>query len=111
LEDSSFYFKRGKGDSKPLYTRKPGPRSVISDEQLLTEIEELLKNSPWVGEGYRKLWARLRVKGIRVSQRRVLRVMRKKNLLAKERPIPSDKREHKGVLHPIFQDTFGAGKV
>lgn len=38
--------------------------------------------SPFVGEGYRKVWAKLRVAGIRTSKARVLRLMRAAGLLA-----------------------------
>jgi hypothetical protein len=37
------------------------------------------------GEGYRKLWARLRFAGVRASPRRVRRVMRENGLLAPHR--------------------------
>ncbi len=40
-------------------------------------IEADLEALPWEGEGYRKVWAPLRVcRGIRVSRMRVLRMMR-----------------------------------
>ena len=49
-------------------------------------IEADLEASPWEGEGHRKVWARLRVcRGIRVSRKRVLRVMRENNLLSPHR--------------------------
>ena len=49
-------------------------------------IEADLEASPWKGEGHRKVWARLRVcRGIRVSRKRVLRVMRENNLLSPHR--------------------------
>ena len=42
--------------------------------------------SPWEGEGYRKVWARLRVcRDIRVARKRVLRLMRENNLLSPHR--------------------------
>ena len=46
-------------------------------------IEADLEASPWEGEGYRKVWARLRVcRDIRVARKRVLRLMRENNLLS-----------------------------
>ena len=48
----------------------------MSDKDLVAEIRQLLQDSPFHGEGYRKLWARLRFAGIRTSRRRVLRLMR-----------------------------------
>ena len=49
-------------------------------------IEADLETSPWEGEGYRKVWARLRVcRDIRVARKRVLRLMRENNLLSPHR--------------------------
>ena len=49
-------------------------------------IEADLEASPWEGEGYRKVWARLRVwRDIRVARKRVLRLMRENNLLSPHR--------------------------
>ena len=42
-------------------------------------------DSPFHGEGHRKLWARLRFAGIRTSRRRVLRLTREHGLLAHQR--------------------------
>ena len=36
----------------------------------------MLAASPFTGEGYRKVWARLRLAGVRTSKGRVLRLMR-----------------------------------
>jgi hypothetical protein len=48
----------------------------LSDEDLAQEIRQVLDQSVFVfhGEGYRKIWARLRHKGIRAWKDRVLRV-------------------------------------
>lgn len=62
-----------------------GPKTSWSDEQLTELIREDLATTPWVGEGHRKVWARLRVKGVRTSLRRVLRLMREAGLLAPSR--------------------------
>lgn len=53
-----------------------GPVGPRPDPELTTEIRAVLAASPFHGEGHRKVWARLRVKGIRTSLRRVLRLMR-----------------------------------
>lgn len=42
----------------------PGPLGVMSDRYLLTEIRDVLATSPFVGEGHRKVWARLRRRGV-----------------------------------------------
>ena len=59
-----------------------GPKPKVSDDELLEYIEADLKSSPFHGEGHRKVWARLRVlRDVRVSAKRVLRVMREIKLL------------------------------
>ena len=45
----------------------------------------MLAGSPFIGEGYRKAWARLRLAGVRTSKGRVLRLMREAGLLAPTR--------------------------
>jgi len=62
-------------------------------------IRQLLTDSPFHGEGYRKLWARLRFAGIRTSRRRVLRLMRGHGLLAHQRAgCPHGSRAHDGRI-------------
>jgi transposase InsO family protein len=67
--------------------RKLGPKTAHSDEELTALIRAELEDSPFVGEGHRKVWARLRVAGVRTSLRRVLRLMRKAGLLAPSRQV------------------------
>jgi putative transposase len=62
--------------------RRPGPVGPRSDAALLAAIRAVLAGSPFHGEGHRKVWARLRVAGVRTSKRRVLRLMRENDLLA-----------------------------
>lgn len=40
--------------------RRPGPRGPMPDAALVAEIRAVLAASPFHGEGYRKVWARLR---------------------------------------------------
>jgi putative transposase len=78
---------------------RPGPRGAISDEVLLEKIRQLLRVSPFHGEGYRKLWARLRFAGLRTSRRRVLRLMREHGLLAQQRAgRPHGPKAHDGTI-------------
>jgi putative transposase len=71
--------------------RRGSPRSAArspssSDEQVLAEIRAVLASTPFVGEGHRKIWARLRQeRGVRTSMRRVLRIMREHGILACDR--------------------------
>jgi hypothetical protein len=46
----------------------------MPDDDLVDAIKDLLAQGPFHGEGYRKVWARLRFAGIRTSKRRVLRL-------------------------------------
>ena len=62
--------------------RRPGPLGPMPDAALVEAIRKLLADSPFYGEGYRKIWARLRFAGIRTSKRRVLRLTREHGLLA-----------------------------
>ena len=55
--------------------KRPGPLGAMADEDLVVEIRQLLTDSPFHGEGYRKLWARLRLAGIRAGRHRVLRLL------------------------------------
>jgi putative transposase len=65
--------------------RRPGPHGPLADDALVEAIRKLLADSPFHGEGYRKIWARLRFAGIRTSKRRVLRLTRDHALQARGR--------------------------
>lgn len=79
--------------------RRPGPTGPMPDAALVGRIRALLAGSPFHGEGYRKVWARLRYGGVRTSPRRVLRVMREHGLLAHQRRgSPRGPRAHDGTI-------------
>jgi transposase InsO family protein len=70
-------------------------------------MRRLLAASPFPGEGYRKVWARLRHGGIRTSPRRVLRLMRAHHLLAPTRQgHPHGPKAHDGTIIPEQVDTM-----
>lgn len=78
---------------------KRGPKTALSDEELVEEIQTVLKASPFLGEGHRKVRARLAAKGIRVGRNRVLRLMREHGLLAPvRRGHPRGDRTHSGRI-------------
>ena len=85
---------------------KRGPRTQTSDEALLSSIKEVLDASPFSGEGYRKVRARLsREKGISASGKRVLRLMRENGLLAPVRSGPKNgDPAHAGTIIPETPD-------
>lgn len=70
----------------PLQAARRGPKPKVADADLLAAIQHDLANSPFTGEGHRKVWARLRFsQGIRVGRSRVLRLMRENALLSPHR--------------------------
>lgn len=76
-----------------------GPARACSDTELLTHIEAaVIAASPFSGEGYRTVWARLRAQGVRTAARRVRRIMKQSNLLAPQRPVQHDTRVHDGAI-------------
>ena len=73
------------GDAAVHGVRGAGTPAPGGDPALLTQIREVLEAAPFVGEGHRKVWARLRYRGVRTSKARVLRLMRDAQLLAPTR--------------------------
>jgi hypothetical protein len=71
---STFYRQRSASGKPP---KRTGPKGFHSDEELLVHIRQVILESPFTGEGYRKVWAQLRFRGIRTSKERTLRIMRK----------------------------------
>jgi putative transposase len=65
--------------------RERGPVGAGTGEELVGHIRRVLADSPFTGEGYRKVWARLRHQGIRTASERVRRLMREHHLQAPRR--------------------------
>jgi transposase InsO family protein len=65
--------------------KKRGPVGAATDDELVGHIRTALADSPFHGEGYRKVWARLRHRGIRTASERVRRLMREHHLQAPRR--------------------------
>jgi putative transposase len=86
--------------------RRPGPATPIGDEELVRLLRRVLKDSPFAGEGYRKLRARLRREhGVHVSGKRVLRLLRREGLLAPQRARGRRRpRPHDGTIIPQGPD-------
>jgi putative transposase len=85
---SSYYAARESNQSADKRTvGKRGPKTRYRDGELLGRIRGVLAASPFMGEGHRKVWARLRAAGVRTSKRRVLRLMREAGLLAPARAV------------------------
>ena len=90
---------RHRGHDEPRPRRRPGPVGPLPDAALVEAIRKLLAESPFHGEGYRKVWARLRFAGIRTSKRRVLRLTREHGLQAPQRAgRPHGPKAHDGTI-------------
>jgi len=82
---STVYLRRARA-TKPAAAPSPrGPKPGWSDAALVEKIRAVLAASPFLGEGHRKVWARLRWQEVRTSKARVLRLMREAKLLAPTR--------------------------
>lgn len=98
LSRSTLYARRAR-QAQPARGRRGRP-PALDEAALLIAIRTVIAESPFHGEGHRKIWARLRaLKGVRTSMRRVLRVMREAALLAPARqPEPVVERPHAGTI-------------
>jgi putative transposase len=81
--------------------------SVQRKLQAKYHIRRVLAESPFHGEGYRKVWARLRHQGLRTSQERVRRLMREHHLQAPRRAgHPHGPKAHDGTITTEEPDTM-----
>jgi putative transposase len=98
LPRSTFYAQQAR-QAQPTTGRR-GRTPTLDDAALLAQIRTVIAECPFLGEGHRKIWARLRtLKDVRTSMRRVLRVMREAELLAPARqPEPVVEHSHEGTI-------------
>ena len=82
---STVYERRARASRTAQPAAKRGPKQAWTDAALTEQIRSVLAGSPFIGEGYRKARARLRLAGVRTSKGRVLRLMREAGLLAPTR--------------------------
>lgn len=102
---STYYAFRKRQQQPGRVLAKRGPKTDYSDADLVAKIRQVLAESVFVGEGYRKVWARLRFKGIRTSKARVLRLMRQAGLLAPVRAMRVlGPRSHDGTITTELPD-------
>jgi putative transposase len=90
----------------PPRPARRGPVGACSDAALLEHIRAHILGSRLHGEGYRKIWARLRHGGIRTSARRVRRLMRQHGLLAPHRVGRPEQRAHDGTITTTAVDVM-----
>ena len=81
---ATVYAQRAALETAPA--SKPGRPPLVPDEALLSAIREVLADSPFLGEGHRKVHARLRYRGVRADIERVRRLMREHGLQAPGKP-------------------------
>jgi putative transposase len=82
----------------------------MTDTDLLAQIRGVLADSPFVGEGHRKVWARLRrERGVYTSRKRVLRLTREAGLLAPTAQVRKRAaRLHDATITVTIPDTLWA---
>ena len=95
---------------RPVSLCKRGPKTLWTDAALTERIRQVLADSPFVGEGYRKVWVRLRVAAVdpvRTSKGRVLRLMREAGVLAPTRVGHAHgPKAHDGTIIPEAPDVM-----
>lgn len=98
---SSFYAWRRQQErtDPPTPPSRRGPKPALAEAAVLSAIRTDLARSPWIGEGHRKVWARLRVlDGLRIARNRVLRLMRENGLLSPHGYLPHRDAAHDGRI-------------
>ena len=106
---SSVYERRQRAEKRQEgeVPARPGPPPKVSDAALLAAIEADLKRSPFIGEGHRKVHARLRIlDDIRVSRKRALRVMRENLLLSPHRVRQGKAKVHDGKIITLMPNVM-----
>ena len=100
---STVYAQRDGGGSEPL--QKRGPKPLVPDSDLLIAIREVLTDPPFMGEGYRKVHARLRYRGIHADVERIRLLMREHDLQAPGKPRRIlGPRTHDGTIITLAPD-------
>jgi len=100
---STVYAQRDDGRSLPL--QKRGPKPLVPDSDLLIAIREVLTDPPFMGEGYRKVHARLRYRGIHADVERIRILMREHGLQAPGKPRRIlGPRNHDGTITTLAPD-------
>jgi transposase InsO family protein len=107
LSRATVYRHRAAPDrATPTGPARRGPVGACSDAELLEHIRAQILGSRLHGEGYRKIWARLRHAGIRTAARRVRRLMGQHDLLAPHRVGRPEQRAHDGTITTTAVDVM-----
>jgi len=106
---SSLYARRQRAKKRPEATppMRRGPKPKHADDEILAAIRADLERSPFLGEGHRKVHARLRIlDDIRVSRKRVLRIMRENSLLSPHRVRQGKAKKHEGRIITLMPNVM-----
>jgi len=84
---STYYARKAAEEARqdPANAKPRGRPPLVPDDALLAAIQRVIAESPFVGEGHKKVHVRLRLAGVRATVTRVLRIMRENGLLAPTR--------------------------
>jgi putative transposase len=85
---ATVYLARARPPARAVLPMKRGPKTSSSDAEVVEAIRAVLTTTPFHGEGYRKVRARLAHRGVAVGGKRVLRLMRLHHVLAPRRLGP-----------------------
>lgn len=100
---STVYAQRAPMNSAPR--RKPGPKPLVPDDELLAAIRVVLTDPPFMGEGYRKVHARLRYRSVHADIERVRLLMGEHGLQAPGKPRRNlGPRVHDGTITTPMPD-------
>jgi len=106
---SSFFERKRRNPAERSKSKKRGPVPSVSDKKLLALIKEDLGASAFIGEGYRKVSARLKFgRGIADSRKRMLRLMRENNLLSSNRQPQMPLNERDGQITTSEPSMWGS---
>jgi transposase InsO family protein len=96
---ATVYAQRQRAQRPGGPARKRGPRTPVSDAEVIAGMRAVVAASPFHTEGHRKVRVRLRARGLVVGKTRVLRLMRQAQLLAptRRRHVHGD-RAHTGTI-------------
>jgi len=106
---SSLYARRKRAKKRPETSgqMRRGPKPKHSDDEVLAAIRADLERSPFLGEGHRKVHARLRIlDDIRVARKRVLRIMREHSLLSPHRVRQGKAKKHEGKIITLMPNVM-----
>jgi putative transposase len=106
---STVYQTTAPAPAAPRVVAKREPQTSHSDAEFVEAIRAVLAATPFHGEGYRKVRARLAHRGLALGGKRVLRLMRVHHLLAPRRLGPPN--GDPACQRPPYSEPPGSGKL